>query len=60
LTPFFIGDPFSILNKKIRTFYGRLVNNHKPKKLAVIVAMRKLLLIAHAVYISKVPYREVA
>jgi len=47
-------------NKKIRTFYGRLVNNHKPKKLAVIAAMRKLLLIAHAVYISNVPYREVA
>ena len=47
-------------NKKIRTFYERLVNNHKPKKLAVIAAMRKLLLIAHAVYTSEVPYRDVA
>jgi hypothetical protein len=36
----------------------RLVDNHKPKKLAVIAAMRKLLLIAHAVYKSGEPYRE--
>lgn len=45
-------------NRKIRTFYDRLVDNHKPKKLAVIAAMRKLLLIAHAVYKSGEPYRE--
>ena len=45
-------------NKQIRAFYERLVNNHKPKKLAVIAAMRKLLLIAHAVYTNGVAYRE--
>jgi transposase len=47
-------------NKQIRTFYERLVDNHKPKKLAVIAAMRKLLLVSHAVYTSRVPYREAA
>ena len=47
-------------NAKIRMFYRRLVDNHKPKKLAVIAAMRKLLLIAHAVYRSRESYREAA
>ena len=45
-------------NRKIRDTYERLVNNHKPKKVAVIAAMRKLLLIAHAVYKSGESYRE--
>jgi transposase len=45
-------------NTQIRIFYTRLVNNHKPKKLAVIAAMRKLLLIAHAVHAKGVSYRE--
>ena len=40
-------------NKKIKAVYERLVNNHKPKKLAIIAAMRKLLLIAHAIYKNK-------
>jgi transposase len=47
-------------NRKIRDTYERLVDNHKPKKLAVIAAMRKLLLIAHAVYKSGESYREAA
>ena len=47
-------------NTNIRTFYERLVNNHKPKKLAVIAAMRKLLLIAHAVYRDRESYRDAA
>ena len=47
-------------NKKIRAFYERLVSNHKPKKLAVIAAMRKLLLIAHAVHKSRMPYCDAA
>jgi transposase len=47
-------------NSKIRTFYERLVANHKPKKLAVIASMRKLVLIAHAVYKNKTPYQEAA
>lgn len=43
-------------NKKIAVFYQRLINNHKPKKVAVIAAMRKLLLVAHAVYNNKTEY----
>ncbi len=39
--------------------YGRPLGRFpKPKKLAVIAAMRKLLLIAHAVYKSKADYCE--
>jgi transposase len=45
-------------NKVIRRTYDRLVSNHKPKKLAVIAAMRKLLLIAHAVYKTERDYCE--
>ena len=33
---------------------------NRSKKLAVIASMRKLILIAHAVYKSKTPYREAA
>jgi len=47
-------------NKQIKSFYNRLVENHKPKKVALIAAMRKLLLIAHAVYTSKKPFYEQA
>jgi transposase len=43
-------------NHKIKVFYERLVSKHKPKKLAVIAAMRKLLLIAHAIYKNKTVY----
>jgi len=43
-------------NKRISLFYQRLINNHKPKKVAVIAAMRKLLLVAHAVYHNKTEY----
>ena len=34
----------------------RLVLRHKPKKVSVIAAMRKLLLIANAVYKNKTVY----
>ena len=43
-------------NQKINLFYQRLIDNHKPKKVAVIAAMRKLLLVAHAVYENKTEY----
>jgi len=43
-------------NHKIKVFYERLVSKHKPKKVAVIAAMRKLLLIAHAIYKNKTVY----
>ena len=40
-------------NQKIKVFYDRLVSKHKPKKVAVIACMRKLLLIAHTIYKNK-------
>ena len=43
-------------NTKIKAFYERLVARHKPKKVAVIASMRKLLLIAHAIYKNKTVY----
>jgi transposase len=43
-------------NQKINLFYQHLIDNHKPKKVAVIAAMRKLLLVAHAVYENKTEY----
>jgi transposase len=43
-------------NEVVGATYERLIRNHKPKKLAVIAAMRRLLLIAHAVYKSKTVY----
>jgi len=43
-------------NGKIKAFDERLVAKHKPKKLAVIAAMRKLLLMAHATYKNKTVY----
>lgn len=45
-------------NQVVKATYERLIRNHKAKKLAVIAAMRKLLLIAHAVYKSKTVYCE--
>jgi len=46
-------------NKGVKTVYERLVNNYKPKKVALIAAMRKLLLIAHAIYENKVEFSTV-
>lgn len=40
-------------NKKIKSVHDRLVDNHKSKKLAIIAAMRKLVLVAHAIYKNK-------
>ena len=46
----------TVHNQKIRVFYQRLLANHKTKKLAIIASMRKLLLIAHAMYRDKTEY----
>ena len=46
----------TVHNQKIRAFYQRLLANHKPKKLAIIASMRKILLIAHAMYRDKTEY----
>ena len=45
-----------IYNKRVKAVYERLINHHKPKKLALIAAMRKLVLIAHTVYKNKVAF----
>ena len=46
----------TVHNQKIRVFYQRLLANHKIKKLAIIASMRKMLLIAHAMYRDKTEY----
>jgi len=46
----------TVHNQKIRIFYQRLLAHHKPKKLAIIASMRKILLIAHAMYRDKTEY----
>ncbi len=44
-------------NDRLKCFYERLVQNGKPKKLALIAAMRKLLRIAYAVIKNNEPYK---
>jgi len=45
-------------NEDIRTFYKHLVSdNHKKPKVALVASMRKLLLIAHHLYVTQSPYR---
>ncbi|MHC2994922.1 MAG: transposase, partial [Candidatus Atribacteria bacterium] len=46
----------TVHNQKIKTFYQRLLAKHKTKKLAIIASMRKILLIAHAIYRDKTEY----
>ncbi len=45
-----------IHNERVKAVYERLIKNHKPKKLALIAAMRKLVLIAHAIYKNGVEF----
>lgn len=44
-------------NDRLKRFYERLVSNGKPKKSALMAAMRKLLRIAFALVKNKEPYR---
>jgi len=46
----------TVHHQKIRVFYQGLLAHHKIKKLAVIASMRKMLLIAHAMYRDKTEY----
>ena len=46
----------TVYNQKIWIFYQRLLANHKTKKSAIIASMRKILLIAHAMYRDKTEY----
>ncbi|GAG68098.1 unnamed protein product, partial [marine sediment metagenome] len=39
-----------------KSIYQRLLANHKTKKLAIIASMRKILLVAHAMYRDKTEY----
>ena len=41
-------------NKRIKAVYERLINNHKSKKVVIIAAMRKLVLIAGCVKSQKI------
>ena len=43
-------------NPTLMVFYKRLLKNGKPKKLALVAAMRKLLLISRAMLIAKKPF----
>jgi len=44
-------------NPQIKKFYNRLIKNHKLPSVALIASMKKLLLIAHAVYKNKTKYK---
>ena len=43
-------------NPVLMRFYQRLLNNGKPKKLALVAAMRKLLIISRAMLIARKPF----
>ena len=43
-------------NPVLMKFYKRLLNNGKPKKLALVAAMRKLLIISRAILIAEKPF----
>ena len=45
-------------NLKMSEFYQHLVNRGKPKKLALVAVMRKLLVVACAILNSQKPYQE--
>ncbi len=46
----------TVHHQRVRVFYQRSLTHHKIKKLAVIASMRKILLIAHAMYQDKTEY----
>ncbi|RUM63531.1 MAG: IS110 family transposase [Sulfurospirillum sp.] len=47
-------------NDRIKIFYERLISRGKPKKVAILAAMRKLLIIAMALVRYKTPYQAAA
>ncbi len=44
-------------NERIEIFYNRLIDNHKKGNVALTACMKKLLLIAHQIYINKTKYK---
>ena len=49
--------PFTRHNPAIRDFHTRLCQRGKPRKVALVAAMRKLLLILNAVVRDQVPWQ---
>ena len=45
-------------NPRMLLLYNRLVSNGKPKKVAIIAVMRKLLTLAYGVLKSGLPFEE--
>ena len=45
-------------NSSLKAVYDRLVNNGKPKKVAIVAVMRKLLILSYGVLKSKKRYDE--
>lgn len=45
-------------NPTIKAYYQRLIQRGKPKKVALVACMRKLLTIVNALFKTKQPYRE--
>lgn len=44
-------------NKKMKAFYSSLVERGKPKKVAIVAVMRKMIVILNAMLQSNTPYR---
>lgn len=44
-------------NDRLQAFYQHLLEEHKPKKVALIACMKKMILIAHQIYTKKEGYR---
>jgi transposase len=45
-------------NSQLKAFYQRLVNGGKPKLVALIAAMRKLLTILNAMVKNQIPWKN--
>lgn len=47
-------------NDRLQAFYAHLLDHHKPKKVALIACMKKMIMIAYQVYIKKEEYKAMA
>jgi transposase len=45
-------------NPAVKAFYGRLLATGKPKKVALVACMRKLLIILNAMLRNRTPWRS--
>ncbi len=53
-----VGFSKSLLNKRMKAFYQRLLAKGKPKKVALVAVMRKLLLTLNAMIKSQKSWSE--